>query len=114
MAADSASDVAVECRIGRRKAGWGQLFGHASGSRETLLAEIHSRLQLPGSELVWGAGGIADGIPTHLHDATLPKFRPDGILLVHAGGGAGLFSAMVGGWANGEMGSQPVTHRVVP
>ena len=87
------------------EAGWG---------RETLLAEIHSRLQLPGSELVWGAGGIADGIPTHLHDATLPKFRPDGILLVHAGGGAGLFSAMVGGWANGEMGSQPVTHRVVP
>ena len=26
-------------------------------------------------------------------DATLPKFRPDGLLVVHAGGGAGLFSA---------------------
>ena len=91
-----------------------RVLAEAGWDRETLLAEIHSRLQLPGSELVWGAGGIADGIPTHLHDATLPKFRPDGILLVHAGGGAGLFSAMVGGWANGEMGSQPVTHRVVP
>ena len=91
-----------------------RVLAEAGWARETLLAEIHSRLQLPGSELVWGAGGIADGIPTHLHDATLPKFRPDGILLVHAGGGAGLFSAMVGGWANGEMGSQPVTHRVVP
>jgi hypothetical protein len=43
---------------------------------------------------------------------TLPKFRSDGILLVHAGGGAGLFSAMIGGWANGTTGSQPVTHRL--
>ena len=91
-----------------------RVFAEAGWDRETLLAEVHSRLQLPGSELVWGAGGIADGIPMHLGDATLPKFRPDGILLVHAGGGAGLFSTMIGGWANGEMGSQPVTHRVVP
>jgi hypothetical protein len=51
-------------------------------------------------------------VPEHLRDVTLPKFRPDGILLVHAGGGAGLFSAMIGGWANGSMGSQPVTHLV--
>ena len=28
-------------------------------------------------------------------DATLPKFRPGGLLLVHAGGGAGLFSAII-------------------
>ena len=81
--------------------------------RDRLLMELHARLQLPGSELVWGAGGIADGVPAHLRDLTLPKFRPDGILLVHAGGGAGLFSAMIGGWANGEMGSQPVTRIVV-
>ena len=39
---------------------------------------------------------------------TLPKFRPGGLLIVHAGGGAGLFSAIIGGWANGETGSQPV------
>jgi hypothetical protein len=31
---------------------------------------------------------------------------------VHAGGGAGLFSTIIGGWANGEVGSQPVTRRV--
>ena len=84
--------------------GWG---------RERLLTELHARLQIHGSELVHGALGIADGVPAHLHDATLPKFRPDGILLVHAGGGAGLFSAMIGGWANGEMGSQPVTKEVL-
>lgn len=91
-----------------------RVCAEAGWDRDRLLAELHARLQLPGSELIWGAGGIADGVPTHLRDTTLPKFRPDGILLVHAGGGAGLFSAMIGGWANGEMGSQPVTRRVVP
>jgi hypothetical protein len=33
---------------------------------------------------------------------------------VHAGGGAGLFSAIIGGWANGDVGSQPVTKEVLP
>jgi hypothetical protein len=63
---------------------------------------------VPGSEFVRGAGGIAEGLPEGLKDATLPKFRENGILVVHCGGGAGLFSAMIGGWANGEIGSQPV------
>lgn len=89
-----------------------RVFADAGWDREKVLAELHGRLQIPGSELIRGAGGIADGIPEHLRDATLPKFRPDGILLVHAGGGAGLFSAMIGGWANGAIGSQPVTQLV--
>jgi hypothetical protein len=89
-----------------------RVFADAGWDRERVLAELHERLQIPGSELVHGALGIADGVPEHLRDATLPKFRPDGILLVHAGGGAGLFSAMIGGWANGAMGSQPVTRPV--
>ena len=89
-----------------------RVFAEAGWNRDRVLAEIHGRLQISGAELVHGALGIADGVPEHLRDATLPKFRPDGILLVHAGGGAGLFSAMIGGWANGEMGSQPVTRPV--
>ena len=90
-----------------------RVFADDGWDRERILTELHARLALPGSELVYGAGGIAEGVPAHLRDATLPKFRPDGILLVHAGGGAGLFSAMIGGWANGATGSQPVTRRVV-
>ncbi|MBI4932278.1 MAG: thioredoxin family protein [Actinobacteria bacterium] len=89
-----------------------RVFADDGWDRDRLLTELHTRLQSPGRELIWGAGGIADGVPPHLRDTTLPKFRPDGILLVHAGGGAGLFSAMIGGWANGAMGSQPVTWRV--
>ena len=44
----------------------------------------------------------------------LPKFRPGGLLVVHCGGRAGLFSAMIGGWANGELGSQPVMREIRP
>ena len=69
---------------------------------------------MPGSEFVRGAGGIAEGLPEKLKDATLPKFRPGGILIVHCGGGAGLFSAIIGGWVNGEMGSQPVLREIQP
>ncbi|MFM8482451.1 MAG: thioredoxin, partial [Actinomycetota bacterium] len=89
-----------------------RVFAEAGWDRQRVVDEIHQRLQIPGHELVRGAGGIAEGIPQHLKDATLPKFRPGGILLVHAGGGAGLFSAIIGGWANGDVGSQPVTREV--
>ena len=89
-----------------------RVFADGGWDRARVLAEIHARLQLPGSELVRGANGIAEGIPAHLSDLTLPKFRPDGLLLVHAGGGAGLFSVIIGGWANGEVGSQPTTQTV--
>jgi hypothetical protein len=91
-----------------------RVFADAGWDRERILAEIHGRLQIHGADLVRGAHGIAEGVPAHLHDATLPKFRPDGLLLVHAGGGAGLFSAIIGGWANGAVGSQPVTRLVTP
>lgn len=89
-----------------------RVFAEAGWDRDRVLDELHARLQIPGSELVRGANGIAEGVPAHLEGVTLPKFRPGGILLVHAGGGAGLFSAIIGGWANGDMGSTPVTREV--
>ncbi|HEX2849686.1 MAG TPA: thioredoxin, partial [Acidimicrobiales bacterium] len=81
-------------------------------SRERLVAELHALLQLPGEEIVKGAGGIAEGAPEQVRNAVLPKFRPDGLLVVHAGGTAGMFSAIIGGWVNGPAGSQPVTREV--
>ena len=91
-----------------------RVYADAGWDRERTLTELHARLQIPGSEIVRGAGGIAEGVPEHLRDATLPKFRPGGLLLVHAGGGAGLFSAIIGGWANGKMGSEPVIREITP
>lgn len=91
-----------------------RVFADAGWDRARILAELHERLQLPGSEIVRGAGGIAEGVPEGLVGATLPKFRDGGLLLASAGGGAGLFSAIIGGWANGATGSTPVTREVMP
>ena len=88
------------------------VFALANWGRERVLQEINDRLQLPGAEIVRGAGGMAEGVQEAFKDATLPKFRPGGLLLVHAGGPAGLFSAIVGGWVNGAPGSDPVTKLV--
>lgn len=89
-----------------------RVFADAGWDRDRVLAELHGRLQTPGDELVRGAGGIEEGLPANFAGQTVPKFRPDGILLASAGGGAGLFSAIIGGWANGATGSQPVTKAV--
>jgi hypothetical protein len=89
-----------------------RVFADAGWTKAQLKARLHELLQLPGSEIVRGAGGMTEGVPEAFRDATLPKFRDDGLLVVHAGGGAGLFSAIIGGWANGATGSQPVTAEV--
>ncbi|MCU1360132.1 MAG: hypothetical protein JWN99_1421 [Ilumatobacteraceae bacterium] len=86
-----------------------RVFADGGWDRDRVLAELHSRLQIPGSELVVGANGMAEGMPERLRDTTLGKFKPDGILMVHAGGGAGLFSAIIAGWSNGAVGSTPTT-----
>lgn len=89
-----------------------RVFTDGGWDRARVLAELHGRLQIPGDELVRGAGGVEEGLPANFAGQTVPKFRPDGILLASAGGGAGLFSAIIGGWANGATGSQPVTRAV--
>ncbi|MGY2084042.1 thioredoxin family protein [Blastococcus sp. SYSU DS0539] len=90
----------------------GRVFREAGWDRARLLAELGELLTLPADELVRGAGGMAEGVPPGLARAELPKFRPGGLLVAHAGGDAGLFSAVVGGWVAGETGSAPVTREV--
>ncbi len=90
----------------------GRVFAQAGWDRDRLITEIMEKTMTPGRDLVRGAHGMAEGIPAHLIDATLPKFRPGGLLLAYAGGGAGLFSSIIAGWANGAIGSDPVTRTV--
>jgi len=91
-----------------------RVFREAGWDRDRLLGRLHELLQIPGSEVVRGADSMAEGLPEGVAGATLPKFRPGGILLAHAGGGAGLFSAMIGGWVSGGIGSQPVLREISP
>jgi hypothetical protein len=89
-----------------------RVFRAAGWTKARLHEELGALLQLDGKEIVRGAGGIAEGVPEVFADATLPKFRDGGLLIVHAGSHAGLFSAIIGGWASGAGGSQPVTREV--
>jgi hypothetical protein len=90
----------------------GRVFAEAGWTKAQLRERLHELTLLDGADIVRGAGGIAEGAPEWTRDAQLPKFRPDGIVIVHAGGGAGLFSTIIGGWVNGETGSQPVTKEI--
>jgi hypothetical protein len=91
-----------------------RVFRAAGWSKARLREELDALLQLPAEDIVRGAGGIAEGMPEAFcaPGTTLPKFRAGGLLIAHAGGGAGLFSAVIGGWASGAVGSAPVTREV--
>jgi hypothetical protein len=89
-----------------------RVFREAGWDRARMLEELGAALQLDGAEIVRGAGGIAEGLPEAFASSTLPKFRDGGLLLAHAGGPAGLFSGIIGGWASGRLGSEPVTREV--
>jgi hypothetical protein len=101
----------------------GRVFAEAGWDRDRILFELHMRLTTPIDQLARGAGGIAEGVPvnsgagflapdTSEGPTELPKFRPDGLMLAYTGGGAGLFSSIIPGWVNGEMGSKPVSREV--
>jgi hypothetical protein len=92
----------------------GRVFREAGWSRSRLRAELTELLLRPAEELIQGVDGIEEGVPARLAGQRLAKFRDGGLLLAYAGGGAGLFSAIVDGWAGGAIGSIPVTREVTP
>ncbi len=88
-----------------REAGWG---------RAEVVAALHERLRRPGSEVVAGAGGVPEGVPPCRAGEIVSKFRDGGLLVVRAGGPAGLFSAVLAGWPGGRAHeeSHPVTKEI--
>jgi hypothetical protein len=89
-----------------------RVFRAAGWSRQRLRERLVELTTIPGDELVRGALGIAEGLPESVRGKKLPKFRERGIHIVHAGGGAGLFSAIIPGWAGGELGSQTLAREI--
>ncbi|HJL90474.1 MAG TPA: hypothetical protein QF905_09100 [Acidimicrobiales bacterium] len=88
-----------------RDAGW---------DRSRFMEELANHLMVDADSIIIGSGGIEEGLPQDFAGLSLPKFRPGGLLVVHAGGPAGLFSAVIGGWVNGPTGSEPVTKEITP
>jgi hypothetical protein len=88
-------------------------FKNAGWSKARLYEELYRLCEIPGSDLVAGAKGIAGGGPASLAGKTVNKFRPGGIMIVRAGGEAGMFSGIIAGWsAGGPRSSLPVTKEV--
>ena len=90
-------------------------FKNAGWTKARLYEELYRLCEIPGDELIAGAKGIAEGGPPSLAGKMVNKFRPGGLLIVRAGGDAGMFSGIIGGWsAGGPRGSLPVTKEVKP
>ena len=92
-------------------------FREAGWSKARLYEELYRLCEIPGEDLVAGAKGIAEGGPPSLAGKTVNKFRPGGLMIVRAGGGAGMFSGIIGGWSAGGGGSPaaalvPITREV--
>jgi hypothetical protein len=90
-----------------------RVFADAGWTKQQVREAILEAGMRPGSELARGAGGIAEGMPEQFAaQPRVPKLQPNGLYIVHAGGKAGLFSAIIGGWAGGAVGSVPITREV--
>ena len=90
-----------------------RVFMQGSWNKAQVKAAIIEALKTPGEQVIRGAGGIAEGMPVALADRVLDKFREGGLHIASAGGTAGLFSAIIGGWvASGERGSQLVSKKL--
>lgn len=90
------------------------IFRDAGWKRRDIEAALDEALRRPGRDLVQGAQGIGEGIAPSRADETVSKFWPGGLLIVRAGGAAGLFSAILAGWTGGRFReeSQPITREI--
>lgn len=91
-----------------------RIFADASWSKQQVIDTLTALTTRHGSQLQSGVDDNAEGMPDFVKEMDLPKFKPGGLNIVRAGGTAGLFSAIVGGWlASGDFGSSPVSKEIV-
>lgn len=92
------------------------IFRDAGWDRDRITEELHTALRRPGSDVIQGAHGIGEGISPSRREELVNKFWPEGLIIVHAGGQAGLFSAICAGWTGGRFRdeSRTVTREILP
>lgn len=92
-----------------------EIYKKAGWDRQRITTELHAACVRPAADLLQGAHGIGEGVdPKRKDEGSIPKFWDDGLLIVRAGGQAGLFSAILCGWTGGRFRdqSQPVTREI--
>jgi hypothetical protein len=88
-------------------------FREAGWSKAQVRERVQGLLTIPPEELLRDADGCAEGLLPAQASRPLKKFSDEGLWFVHAGGQAGMFSAIIGGWSGGPGGSRPVTREVL-
>ena len=90
-----------------------RVFAEAGWSKDRFREELDPLLMLDGDAAQKGVGGIEEGLPPSAAGRLIPKLRPGSLMIVRAGGSAGAFSAILGGWVGGPRGSEPITKAIV-
>jgi hypothetical protein len=78
------------------------IYREAGWDRKRIERALYEATIRPGAELVAGTDGVGEGIPASRANEQVPKFHEDGLMVVRAGGKAGLFSAILPGWLAGR------------
>ena len=90
------------------------IYRESGWDRKRIERALYEATIRPGTELVAGKDGVGEGIPASRAGENVPKFHEDGLMVVRAGGKAGLFSAVLPGWLAGRnrLELQPVTKEI--
>ena len=90
------------------------IYREAGWDRGRITDALEGALLLPGEKVAAGVDGVAEGMPASRTGHLIRKFHPGALLLVRAGGPAGLFSAVLSGWPGGRLfeESHPITREV--
>lgn len=90
------------------------IYREAGWDRRRIERALVEATVRPGASLVAGSDGIGEGLPASRAGEQVAKFFEDGLMVVRAGGPAGLFSAILPGWLAGRnrLELQPVTKEI--
>ncbi|MGZ8155491.1 MAG: hypothetical protein ACXWUK_09350, partial [Burkholderiales bacterium] len=91
-----------------------RIYKEAGWDRRRIERALYEATIRPGRDLVAGLDGVGEGVPPSRAGEDVPKFHEDGLMIVRAGGEAGLFSAILPGWLAGRnrLELQPVTKEI--
>ena len=96
-----------------------RIFKDGGWNRRRIEDALFAGAEAAGHATLYGARrACAEGLPPKYADQIVDKFQPmpDGVLIVRAGGEAGLFSAIIGGWPGQRVREecQSVTREIRP
>ena len=91
-----------------------RIYKEAGWDRNRIERALYESTIRPGKEILGGLDGVGEGVPKERAEERVPKFHDDGLMVVRAGGPAGLFSAILPGWLAGRNKTelQPVTKEI--